>query len=123
MVLKVKTYEDQAKLSVILAIVGALATVGAVGLMLRNFDATGFFVSYRSNGPWLPIVGAGLLVGLGAGVGGFFIALNSAGQRRNKRSALSWQAFFLNALVVTVVLSACIFFYFTRNAVDVQPGA
>lgn len=117
-----KTYEDQAKLSVVLSVLGALATVGVIVLMLRNFDAGSFYVSYNPKTLWLPMVGVGILVGLSAGTVGFFVALNSAGQKRNKNSGLSWQGFFLNALVLTVILSACVFFFFTRNAITTSVG-
>jgi hypothetical protein len=111
-----KSYENQAKLSVYLAVLGGLAALGVIGLMGRNFDRISFFVTYNPKGFWLPLVGTGLLLGLGAGTAGFFVGLHSAGQRRNPRSALSWKGFFLNALVIMIMLSAGIFFYFTRNA-------
>jgi uncharacterized membrane protein len=72
-------------------------------------------VTYNPNGFWLPTLGVGILVALAAAAIGFFVALNSAGQRRNTRSALAWQAFFVNAVIITVVLSAALFFLFTRN--------
>lgn len=115
-----KSYESQAKLSVFLAVLGGLAALGVIGLMGRNFDRGSFFVNYNPRGLWLPVLGAGLLVGLAAGVVGFFVGLHSAGQRRNPRSALSWKGFFLNAAVIIVMLCAGIFFYFTRNAVAVN---
>ncbi len=115
MAFKVKTYEDQAKLSVWLAALGGLAILGVLFLMFRNFDPATFYVTYNPNGFWLPTLGVGLLVALAASMIGFFVALNSAGQRRNTRSVLSWQAFFLNAVIITVTLSAAAFFVFTRN--------
>jgi hypothetical protein len=115
-----KSYEDQAKLSVGLAILGGLAALGVLILMCRNFDAASFYVTYNRKSLWLPLLAGGLLVGLGAGTVGFLVGLNSAGQRRNKRSGLSWQGFFLNALVLTVVLAAAIFFVFTRNPVSLK---
>jgi hypothetical protein len=113
---KLKTYENQAKLSVGLALLGGLAIVGVLVLMFRNFDRAAFYVTYNPQGLWLPLVGGGLLVALAAGTVGFFVALNSAGQRRNTRSALAWQGFFLNAVIITVTLAAMAFFLFTRNA-------
>lgn len=117
MALKLKTYEDQAKLSVWLAALGGLAALGVLVLIFRNasFEGSTIYVTYNPNGFWLPTLGVGILVALAAAAIGFFVALNSAGQRRNTRSALAWQAFFVNAVIITVVLSAALFFFFTRN--------
>ncbi len=117
MVLKLNTYEGQAWVSVILAAIGGLAVAAAIYLLYRNFDAESFFVNYGQKSRFLPVLGGVLLVGLAAGTAGFFVALNSAGRRRNKNSKLSWQGFFLNALVLTVMLSVGVFFFFTRNAI------
>ena len=118
MALKLKTYEDQAKLSVALGALGVLAAAAMIALLVWKFDHVTFFVTYNSQGPFLPILGLGLLGGLAAGVTGFFVGLHSAGQRRNTRSALAWQGFFLNAIVLTLVISAAAFFFFTRNSVS-----
>jgi hypothetical protein len=118
--LKLNTYEGQAKLSLYLGVLAALAAVAVVGLIARNFDRTMFYVTYDAKGTWLPMMGAGMMGGLIAGTVGFFVALNSAGQRRNTRSKLSWQAFFLNAAVITILLSMAAFFYFTRNAISLK---
>ena len=120
MALKLKTYEDQAKLSLYLGVLAALVAAAVVALLARNFDRTTFYVTYNAQGTWLPLLGAGMLGGLIAGTVGFFVALNSAGQRRNTRSKLSWQAFFLNAVVITVLLATVAFFVFTRNAVSLK---
>jgi len=112
-----RRYENQAKLSVILAAVGGAAAVGVAALLVLKFDREVFFVTYNANGLFLPVLGAGLVGGLAAATVGFFVALNSAGQRRNPRSALSWRGFFLNAAVIAVLLSATVFFYLTHNAI------
>jgi hypothetical protein len=118
--LKLKTYEDQAKLSVALGVLGALAAAALVALLVWKFDHVTFFVTYNSQGPFLPIFGLGFLGGLATGVTGFFVGLHSAGQRRNTLSSLAWQGFFLNALVLTIVVSAAAFFFFTRNSVAIS---
>ncbi len=122
MALKLSSYEGQAKLSIALAVIGGLAALVAVGLVYRNFDRASFYVSYNPHSAWLPLVGLGLMTAVAAGAIGFFIALNSAGQRRNPLSALAWQAFFLNAIVLTVVLATAVFLVFTRNPIEVRPG-
>ncbi len=115
MAFKLKQYENQAKLSVVLAAVGAAALVCVVALVARNFHGADLYITYNPEGLFLPILALGLLAGLAVSVAGFFIALNSAGQRRNSRSALSWKGFFLNAALIAVLLSVSVFFYFTRN--------
>jgi hypothetical protein len=120
--LNLKSYEQQAKFSVVLAALSALAALGVIFLLLKNFKPAHFYVTYNPQGLWLPVLAAGLAFGLLVGAAGFFMALNSAGQRRNKLSRLAWQAFFLNALVITVMLCAAVFFYFTRFPMTPRGG-
>lgn len=115
MAFDLKSYENQAKLSVFLGFFSLAAAIGVVAMLGRNFSAEHFYVTYSSSGLWFPMLGAGMGLGLLAGAVGFFVGLNSAGQRRNNRSSLSWQGFFLNAGVITILMSAAIFFFFTRN--------
>jgi hypothetical protein len=112
---KLKTYEAQSKLSFWLAVLGGLATLGVLFLIHRNFDRASFYVTYNPQASWLMVVGAGMFVALASSTVGFFVALHSAGQRRNSRSALAWQAFFLNAIIITITLCAAFFFLLTRN--------
>ncbi len=81
--MNLKTYEGQTILSTALAVLGAVASVATWGLLVRRFDRTAFYVSFNSEGLFQPVLGLGLLVGLGAGVIGFFMALKSAGHKRN----------------------------------------
>ena len=109
------TYERQAQLSVVLAAIGGVAFLAAAVLLGRNFTWQMFWVVYNPKGMWLPTLGVTLLISLGAGVVGFFVGLNSAGQRRNTRSQLSWLGFFLNAGIIALAVCAVVFFYFARN--------
>lgn len=119
MAFKLRSYEDQARLSVIMAVLGCLAALAVLGLLAWKFDRSTFFVPYNARGPFLSLVGVGLVGGvLVAGIG-FFVALNSAGQRRNTLSAVAWKAFFANALVLTVLISSAIFLYFTRYPITI----
>jgi hypothetical protein len=113
--LTLKSYESQSKLSLGLAVLGGVAAVGVLFLMHRNFDAASFYLTYNPKASWLIIVGLGIFVALASSTVGFFVALHSAGQRRNKRSALAWQAFFLNAIIITITLCAACFLWYTRN--------
>ncbi|MEW6252359.1 MAG: hypothetical protein AB1716_17105 [Planctomycetota bacterium] len=121
MTFKLSRYEDQAKLSFYLGLLGLAAVAGVMFLLFRNFDLTTFYVSYDPKRSFLPVLGAGMLVGLVAAGVGFFMSLNSAGQKRNTLSRLAWQAFFLNAIVITCLLSAGLFFMFTRYQVVAKP--
>lgn len=115
----INTYENQSKLSVLLAIVGALGTVGAAGLLARNFtDLETFWVAYRPSSMWLPAMGGSLLLALIASGIGFLVGFGSAGQRRNTLSGVAWLGFFLNAGVLVLALCAAVFFYFTRHKIE-----
>ncbi len=116
---KLNTYEKQARLSVRLAGVGGAATLAVLILLGRNYHES--WVNYSPHGKWFLAFGGALFVGLVTGLIGFFVGLNSAGQRRNTLSRLSWTGFFLSALVITLIVSAAIFFFFTRNSVDMTP--
>jgi hypothetical protein len=109
--------ENQAKLSVVLAVVGGLATIVAIGLLLRNFKAEDWYVTYQASGLWFPLLGAALGIGLLCSTFGFFVGLISAGKRRNTATSVSWMGFFLSAFAITLGLCAGLFFYFTRNPV------
>jgi hypothetical protein len=108
------TYEKQARLSVALAAIGGLATVTAIVLIIKNFALQTFWTAYSPKSLWLPAFLGTLLI---AGVAGFFgllVGFNGAGQKRNTESKLSWTGFFASAAVITLVLIAAAFFYFTR---------
>ncbi|MCK4341904.1 MAG: hypothetical protein KAY37_09305 [Phycisphaerae bacterium] len=110
------TYENQATLSIVLAAVGGVAFLLAAGLLWRNFtDFETFWVSFNPKSMYQPLLGLVLFIALAVGAVGFFIGLNSAGQRRNTRSRLSWLGFFLNAGVIALALCAGIFFVIARH--------
>ncbi len=115
MAFKIKTYEDQAKLSMILATVGGFFALAALGGILKNFDPSTGWVRYGTKSIFLPALGGCLMLALALATIGFFVALNSAGQRRNKRSRLSWTGFFLNAVVITFAVCVGAFFVITRH--------
>ena len=115
-----KSYESQAAISVILAGLGVLGAMVAMYCVLKGFDWQVFMLTYNRKGPRLIVLGASLFVSLAAGVIGFFVGLNSAGQRRNKKSRLAWIGFFANATLISLALMLAIFFVLTRNAVSIE---
>lgn len=120
--LNLKSYEGQARASVALAVVGGVCALGALYFIGSAFDRELFAVVYDPKSKRLPAIGGSLLLALASGVAGFFMGLNGAGQKRNKQPQLSWTGFFLNAAVLTVALSAGVFFYFTKYAMIQRAG-
>lgn len=115
-----KSYESQATISVILAGLGAFGVMVALFCVLKGFDWQVFMLTYNSKGPRLILLGASLFVSLAAGVVGFCVGFNSAGQRRNKKSRLAWIGFFTNAALIAVSLMVAIFFVLTRNPISME---
>jgi hypothetical protein len=110
-------------LSVILACLGGLGVLGALMLLVRNFDGfETFWVSYNPKRPFMYVLGIMLMLAVGAGGIGLLVGFNSAGQRRNELSRLAWVGFFVNAGIVTIALCAGLFFYFTRHPVAPAGG-
>ena len=117
-----KNYEKQAKLSVILAIIGGVCTLAGAFFILQRFSLENFWVAYNPKSPRLMMIGGALFLGLAFAGIGFFVAHNSAGQRLNKQNKLSWTGFFLSAAVVTLAMCCGVFFYLTRYAFEPMTG-
>lgn len=115
-----KSYENQAKYSVVLAGVAALCTAFAVFCVLYKFDWTSFTLTYNRNGKRLLIIAAALFVSLAASIVGFCVGFNSAGQHRNKKSRLSWTGFFLNAALMAIAFMTAVFFIITRDPIRIE---
>ncbi len=109
-------FEIQALASVGLLILGALCMFGLAFCLFTAFDPE-LGVVYKQNGMrWYAILGSTGL-GLAASGIGMLVGFNSAGQKSNPRSKLSWIGFFANAGVVTFTMSLFVFFFFMRFAV------
>jgi len=108
------TYENQAKLSVGLAGVGALAVVAPLVLIGVNFRSAMAAGVYSPEGKWILAFVAALLGAMLATGVGLIIGFNSAGQKRNTKPRLSWIGFFVNAAVLTLALVAALAFFFMR---------
>lgn len=116
--MKLSAYETQARLSVILAVIGAVFTAATAFAVFQKFDPGVMAVVYAGDSLRFPIIMAGTALAMSASGIGFFIGLNSAGQKRNTKSGLSWVGFFINAVLLTITVCVFIFFYFVRMAVE-----
>jgi hypothetical protein len=112
-------FEKQARLSLILAVVAGLAATGVIVLFMRNFDQEVGRIVFGRGGSFILGVVGGLGAAMIASAAGFFLGLNSAGQKRNTASKLSWTSFFLNATMIALTLSLAVVFYLLR--MDVAP--
>jgi hypothetical protein len=115
-------HETQAKFSLWLAAIGGLSCLALMVLAFRRFEWGEFAVQYRE-GSWryYAIFGAAFVSAAASAIG-FFIALNSAGQKRNELSGLAWKTFFVNAVVLTLTLCVLVLFWFARDPVYRSPG-
>lgn len=110
-------YETQAKLGTLLAVVGLLsAAVLTVGVFW-HFDFQDFIAPFRMPSLRFYGIAGSALLGMACGAVGFFVSLNSAGQKRNELSGLAWKAFFANAFVLLVTLCVGVIFFFAKQAV------
>lgn len=113
--LKLRTFEGQAQLSVLTSALGLLAALAGWFAIGRRFHPDGFTIDYGSRSLFMPALGATLLLALVGGAAGFLLGLNTAGQRRNKTPRVSWLGFGLGAAAVALGLSAGVFFALARN--------
>lgn len=118
---KANPHETQARVSLLLAVVGGLSCVALMVLAFRRFEWSDFAVKYLE-GSWryYAVFIAGFVAAAASTVG-FFVALHSAGQKRNELSGLAWKMFFLNAVVITLTLCTIAVFWFARDPVFATP--
>lgn len=116
MAFNLKTYEGQAKASVILAVISLLCSITAAVGILQRFSFEQFEIILKSKrfAMIMAVIGVAVI----AGAIGFFMGLSGAGEKRNKASQLSWMGFFLNAGVITLALSLLAFFYLTKTVIS-----
>jgi hypothetical protein len=119
---RTNVYELQAKLSVVLAIVGAACTLAGAMFIMGAFHRAEFQTVYNVKSMRQPLILGSLFLGGAAGAVGFLLGLLSAGQRLNKRNRLSWTGFFLSAGVIALALSCGVFFFYTRFGQEIRPG-
>lgn len=108
------SYENQARLSVGLAVLAALATVGLVVITGRNYEREIGQIVYGEGSKFMLIWLPAFLVAFLAGVMGLALGFMGAGQKRNTNSKLSWTGFFLNAAILTMALSVGVIFFLLK---------
>lgn len=111
------TFETQARWSVVLAVLGGLASMAALGLIAYQYRAAERITPFSTSGMWVWAFLAAVGAALACSAGGFALGLNSAGQKRNTRSGASWMGFFLSAGAATIALCVALFFWMTRLSV------
>jgi len=107
-------YENQAKLALLLAVVGVLFALAEAAMFLVQFKPADFEARMGPRRSYAIL--AAVAAALGASTIGFFVALNSV-HRLNPRPNLSWTGFFLNALALTIALCVFIVFWFSTEIV------
>lgn len=110
---RINAYLLQARLSIGLAVGGALCCAALVFGVISAYDPD-MGVVYKSGGPRYYAILVSTFVGFAATAVGFAISLNSAERKTNPNPRLSWIGFFLNAGVLTLTLCVFIFFFFNR---------
>jgi hypothetical protein len=103
--------------SLLLAIIGGLSTLALIGFVFRNFDWASFAAIYV-DGHWryYAILIATFVAGA-TGAIGWFVALNSAGQKRNNLSKLAWTTFMVHSAIILLTLCVFIIFWFAREPI------
>jgi hypothetical protein len=115
---KKNPYETQAKLSLLLAVIGGLSALMLVFcVFFRYFSFEEWAARYVEGSPRFYVIIGCAVLGMAAGWTGFFVGLNSAGRRRNPLSSLAWTAFFLNAAVALVSMCTFVVFWFAKDPV------
>lgn len=109
-----RQYNAQAKLSMVFAVASFLSLCALVYLLQRryNFEMKQFIYGTASKyapAVYLTTAVTMLLAAAAAAIGG-----NSAGQKRNDKTRLSWTAFFIGAVVLAVTIIAFAMFYMNR---------
>ena len=110
-----KTFENRAKFSVVLAVVGVMLAAASAVFMIQRFKPAVNEIVLSSRG--FSIIAAMIALAILLGIIGSLMGLNGAGEKRNKATQLSWLGFFLNSGAVAVSLSLLVVFMFLRHVI------
>lgn len=111
-------YEMQAKLSLVMAAIAGLCALALAVCVFYHFDFEEFTARYAAGTLRLFVILGSTALGIAASAIGFFVALNSAGRRRNRLSSWAWTAFFANAVAGTVTVCVFVIFWFAKEEVS-----
>ena len=110
-------HETQAKISLVLAIISGLGVLVLTFCVFRRFSFSDFAAYYAEGSLRYYLILASFLLSLATSGIGFFVALNSAGQKRNDLSNLAWITFFTHAAVLLIALCVFVVFFFSKEPV------
>ena len=111
---QLRRYEVQASYSLRLGVLAVFPFLGAAYLAYSRYDSVLAQIIYGSRGKFVPAFAGCVLLSLAAAGLAFILGVNSAGQRRNDKSARSWAGFFLGGSIATLDLILMIAFYMLR---------
>jgi hypothetical protein len=115
--INLRRFEVQAKLSVGASIVGLVMCLLMIPMVFRYLQP-GLMIYYNPESyRMLMILVMGGLAGV-FGCVGFGLGFNSAAQRRNERSSLSWLGFFLGAAAMCIAILLLAIFWFWKETVS-----
>ena len=95
-----RRFDVQAKVSLIISILGGLGAVGLIALLIRNYKPYLGAVEYKRDGMYATVFLLSTAATMLLSAIGLVMGFNSAGQRRNNMQGRSWAAFFLGAAVL-----------------------
>jgi hypothetical protein len=96
-----RRYDVQATYALAASLFSVVPLIGAVALMLRNWNGDLGQIVHGTGGKFLPMLGVCVALAVVSGGVGLVLGLNSAGQRRNDKERRSWIGFFLGSAAVT----------------------
>ena len=109
-----RQYDTQAKLSMVFAVVSILGLCALGYLLMMRYNSEMRLFIYVGTTKYAPAIylttaATMLMAAAAAGIGG-----SSAGQKRNNKTRLSWTAFFIGAVVLSVTIIAFAMFYLNK---------
>lgn len=102
MIDKLRRFDVQARVAVVLAVVAAIPAAGALYLEVSRYDRLLGQIVYGSQGRFVPALLGCIAISSALAAAAFLLGLSSAGQRRNDHQRSSWAGFFLGGSVLTV---------------------
>jgi len=109
-----RRYDTQAKLSIAIAIASFLSFCALVYLLQYRYNSEMRQFIYVGTTKYAPAVYLATAITMLLAAAAACIGGNSAGQKRNDKTRLSWAAFFIGAVILSVTIIAFAMFYMNR---------